>query len=89
MYNIIYNDTEKTECLVGVNQIFFKPDRRELFFWVDNIYGNKILYGYRVNYPINFDNVAKGMCIDLRSNECFYKKGVDELTLTQTLLSII
>lgn len=87
MYNIIYNDTEKTECLVGVNQIFFKPDRRELFFWVDNIYGNKILYGYRVNYLINFDNVAKGMCIDLRSNECFYKKGVDELT--QTLLSII
>lgn len=87
MYNIIYNDTEKTECLVGVNQIFFKPDRRELFFWVDNIYGNKILYGYRVNYLINFDNVTKGMCIDLRSNECFYKKGVDELT--QTLLSII
>ena len=87
MYNVIYYDTEKTECLVGVNQIFFKPDRRELFFWVDDIYGNRILYGYRVNYLINFDNVTKGMCIDLRGNECFYKKRADKLT--QTLLPVI
>jgi len=88
MYNIIYYDTEKTECLVGVNQIFFKPDRRELFFWVDDIYGNRILYGYRVNYLINFDNVARqGMCIDLRGHECFYKRQADKLT--QTLSSVI
>ena len=87
MYNIIYYDTKKTECLVCVNQLFFKPDRKELFFWMDDIYGNRFLYRYRVNYSINFDNVAKGMCIDLRDNECFYKKRADELT--QTLLSII
>ncbi len=87
MYNIIYYDTEKTECLVNVNQIFFKPDRRELFFWVDDIYDNKILYGYRVDHLINFNNVVKGMCIDLRSHECFYKKRADKLT--QTLLSVV
>ena len=87
MYNIIYNDTEKTECLISVNQIFFKPDRRELFFWLDDIYGNRTLYGYRVNYFINYDNVAKGTCIDLRGNECFYKKRADKLT--ETLLPVI